>query len=718
MRNPYCFDAIAALRNLYRKSNRMDDAVQAAIKCVGLRPKNIGNYLVLAELSSLNGDTEGAKNCLTHALALNLHDPRPYLAMAEILQQEGELDKAIDYLSAATEAFPDDLNVRKSFARSLLRSGRLKEAAHEFGLCLKQFPESAELLNDLGEAFAKMGDIAQAESSYRKAIDTDPQYHRAHWNLSLLLLLTGRLGEGWKEYEHGRLAGFRRNEHEDIPEWTGEPLHNKRILLYGDQGLKEEILFSSCLHQFMNLATDIALQCHPGLFPLLQRSFPSLEVLPRQNDDTSLSRSDYDYAFPLGSLPLLLRQTEDDFPAREAYLQPDPDLIHKIFSASYKKSRLRIGISWKQEEETDENARYSLPIEAWGSIFNHPDAQVFSLQYGDQNNDTALFKEQFGQVPIRIPNLDYNDPEVLASLISSMDIVISVDNPILHLAGALGKTSLGLLPAMPDWPWQLKRPDSPWYPSVRLFRQDPSEGWRPVIADVQDALEAFTIYLADKASLGKLLQAECHEQALPLAEKLCHSIFVDTDCLFSAGLVYAEAERYDTARGIFEKCLQRQPFRSDIHFNLGKVFKELLQPDRAEQAYNRAIALDQKQDLYFYNLANLCHNGFQLEKAEYNFLRAIELKEDKRYFNNLATLYKDACQIKRAVDTYHQALEIDPDYQAPLSNILLCLHYDHFDKSEIFHSHLDWEAQHGGRERWLTQEYDWCYAPQGSEGPG
>jgi hypothetical protein len=300
--------------------------------------------------------------------------------------------------------------------------------------------------------------------------------------------MTGDFAAGWDAYEWR----FRCDMQERAlpwPVWNGGSLTDKSLLIHAEQGVGDEILFASCVPDVAKAAQQCVFECDRRLAPLFARSFHEVVVVPRR-EDFQLTPDDVpvrvDERISAGSLPRFFRRAESDFPARSGYLSADAAAT-KTWRARLQNAGpgLKVGFSWRGGKSANLRARRSTELAQWAPIFSTPGVRFVNLQYDD---DGEAARAQ-GAAVHDFSDLDRrNELDRLAALISALDLVISVDNSTVHLAGALGVPTWVLLPFVADWRWMLDREDSPWYSSVRLFRKRRDEGWEDLLSRVAFAL--------------------------------------------------------------------------------------------------------------------------------------------------------------------------------------------------------------------------------------
>ena len=308
------------------------------------------------------------------------------------------------------------------------------------------------------------------------------------------MLMLGRLAEGWDEYEKrmkwNGIAGLIGNRRDfKLRFWQGEQLDNKAILVCGEQGIGDEIMFASCFNDLISMAGHVVIECDDRLANLMNRAFPAATVAGRYRDSDAAWQARLprvDFRVSAGSLPRIFRRSPELFPKREGFLVPDTKRVHQ-WHERYKLlgAGLNVGISWAGGKTPQERLSRSAPLEQWTTLLNIPGINFISLQYGDHADELAHVAKTTGAI---IHNWQDSDPLIdmddFAAKIAALDLVISIDNSTIHMAGALGIQTWALLPFVAEWRWMLDRTDSPWYPTLKLFRQQIRDDWAPVFKEI------------------------------------------------------------------------------------------------------------------------------------------------------------------------------------------------------------------------------------------
>jgi len=405
----------------------------------------------------------------------------------------GDSDAALKSARKALALDPKLPGAYNSVGLALAAKGMHEEAMVAYETAIRLQPHYHKAYNSLGTLLHAQGRFSEALNAYAEAVTLAPHYSEAQWNKGILHLLLGEFEPGWRGYEHGldvkRARAYVPSRH--IRMWKGEATSGKSILVVGEQGIGDEIMFASVLLDLIERGTTCLVRADSRLHPLLRRSMKGLTLLSR--DKAALfhvEKPTIDFLAPMGSLCRWLRPNLASFPSRPGYLKADPAQVDTLRSRYRERfgDRPIIGISWRGGTGRVANVR-SISLSAWAPILAQRGLGFVNLQYGDCRADLATATRDLG---VEIFHDDVVDPlknlDDFAAQTAAMDLVISIDNSTVHMAGALNVPVWVLLPTVPDWRWMLGRSDSPWYSSVRLFRQATAGDWLPAIDRVAEEL--------------------------------------------------------------------------------------------------------------------------------------------------------------------------------------------------------------------------------------
>jgi tetratricopeptide (TPR) repeat protein len=395
-------------------------------------------------------------------------------------------EEALENGRKAFELAPDNPEIVKHVGLVLQKLERHEEAVAWFDKVLAPKPDFAAALNDRSTSLFALRRIDEAFADIDRAIAINPESPDYHWNRALLQLLLGRFDEGWPGREWGRksaLVGFVERNF-TRPRWFGEtPVAGKTILLHGDEGLGDTIQYSRYAAKVAALGARVILEVQAALHPLLTGMEGVWLCVPRIEGEPL---PDFDLHCPLSGLPLAFKTHLATIPAARGYLPPLPQARVKAWQDRLgARDRLRVGLVWSGNPLHGNDRNRSTRLRTMADILD-PRARFYSLQKDPRPDDKAALSERADIIDLTGELFDFVET---AALISCLDLVITVDTSVAHLAAALACPTWILLPFTPDYRWLLGRDDSPWYPDVRLFRQDESRDYAKVLARVRDGLE-------------------------------------------------------------------------------------------------------------------------------------------------------------------------------------------------------------------------------------
>ena len=463
--------------------SRTNEAVKSYQQAVILEPGHAAYRLCLGEALLELGRPNGALQCFDVALGLMPDDPATHHCRGLALQALKRFDEALGSFDAVLAATPEHVEAMLNRGNVLQDMGRIDEALHCYDTVLTRHGDAAPIWNNRGNALEAARRDDEALASYTRAIALAPDYAVAHWNRALLDLQYGRFAPGWAGYEwrwkNEHLTVYRQKRAFSEPLWLGrESLKGKTILLFAEQGLGDTLQFCRYVPLVAALGARVILEVQPTLVTLLRQLDGVSDIFARGE-----ALPAFDYYCPLMSLPLAFNTELDSIPAASPYLAPEPSHL-SIWQARLGPSlRPRVGLVWSGNPTHANDHNRSIPF-AWIAPLLTSDCQFVSLQKEHHHDDERAL-DAAGVLRVDSYLNNFSDTAALCSL---MDVVISVDTSVAHLAGALGKPLWVLLPYVADWRWLTERSDTPWYPAGRLFRQGKVGDWAGVIVAVQEAL--------------------------------------------------------------------------------------------------------------------------------------------------------------------------------------------------------------------------------------
>ena len=404
--------------------------------------------------------------------------PEDVFVRAAQLKQQGCLAEALLSYDQAIALKPDYAQAFNNRGNVLQIMGRLEEAVSSYRQAIASKPDYAFAFNNLGGALRLLKRFDEAIAAYDRAVALQPDYAAALINRAQSKLLLGRMSEGWRDYECRLTEEFRKTQAvPDIPDWAGESLVGRNILIYAEQGLGDIIQFCRYVPMLSERGANVSFLAPPNLLRLLASLRGKCRVL------SSLTDYDrFDFRCALMSLPYLLGTTLDNIPAVIPYLYVDARRSVQ-WRDRIGQHGFRVGICWQGKKASSPDRSFSL--RELYPISQIPGVRLISLQR--QNGEEELAQLPAG-MPVEALGEDFDSgPDAFldtAAIMQSLDLIISCDTAVAHLAGALGRPTWVALAYVPDWRWFLDRSDSPWYPAMRLFRQPKQDDWPSVFAEM------------------------------------------------------------------------------------------------------------------------------------------------------------------------------------------------------------------------------------------
>ena len=400
-----------------------------------------------------------------------------YLCLGHCLHLQKSYEEAVAVYDRLLTTSPDLAAAWGNRGNSLTELCRFDEAATSYSRALEKAPELHDIRTALATCYQALGRTDEAMLACNKVLASTPDHAEAHWNRALLLLLNGDYKEGWHEYEWRWQKRDFTSPLRNFPQplWRGEPIAGKTILIHAEQGFGDTLQFCRYIPLVSALGAKIVFECHPPLAPLMESLPCSLCVIQMGEPPPP-----FDVHVPLMSLAGIFNTTADKIPGRVPYLSPPAAHPPYRQSPATDDGNLRVGLCWAGKTYPD-------PLRSCPEGLLAPLAEIdgiswHSLQIGWDKPLPLQMTDLTGHIR------DFGDS---ADLISQLDLVITIDTAVAHLAGALGRPTWVMLPYAPDWRWMTERNDSPWYPTMRLFRQYRPGGWGDVIERVGDSLRTF-----------------------------------------------------------------------------------------------------------------------------------------------------------------------------------------------------------------------------------
>ena len=443
-------------------------------------PNNAEALHLLGVLNHQTGKSDVAVGMISKALAINPAYAEAHSSLGAIYRSLANVDKAVACYQAALNINPDYGDAHYNLGNAFLELGRLDEAVDCFQKTLSLNPNNSKAHHNLGNAYKELGRVDEAIQCCHRAIASNANYAEANSNLGILQLLSGDFLNGWGNYaRRWQTVDFSKSRRAYLePYWDGRDFHGKTLLLYPEQGLGDFIQFARYVPIVAQKGGNVTLEVPSALYELYAR-LEGADVVVQ----TGPSPGPFDLHAPLMDIPGLLGTTLQTIPPWQGRLQVPGDLVEKWKIRLGDHQGLRVGMVWAGNPGHKNDIRRSIEPSLLKPLCSLNDVQIFSLQV---SRDGKVVKN-FGSNVIDL-SADLTSFSETAAAMMNLDLIISVDSAPAHLAAALRRPIWTLLPYSPDWRWLLERDDSPWYPGMRLYRQNKRDDWQAVIERVGQEL--------------------------------------------------------------------------------------------------------------------------------------------------------------------------------------------------------------------------------------
>jgi tetratricopeptide (TPR) repeat protein len=470
--DPAHFDALVNLGCAVAETGRFDEATGYFERAVSLRPDSAPAHLLSGDVRSHQGDWAAAVECYRKALALDDRLATAHCHWGMVLQAQREFAAAIEHYRLALERAPDDVETLLNLGTTLAFCGDTDAAVAQYERVLKIDPTHQRALADQSAICQQRDQVPRAIACYDRALEKSPGEPTLHLERGYLHWLAGDLPAAWVDFEWRRkIPGFPLREFE-IPAWDGGEIAGKTLLVHAEQGLGDTLQFVRYVPIVRPLCGRVVILAQPRLANLLRQSGFEYVV----TDSGALAG--VDYQVPMMSLPYLVGTTLRSIPADVPYLFASPELVDAWRDRLKDLRGFRVGISWKGNPENRFDRQRSAPLAAFEALARVAGVRLISLQ---KHDGLDQLQGLAGRFEVHRLGDDWDEAAGpfmdTAAVIKNLDLVVSVDSAIVHLAGALGVPTWVALAARADCRWMRQRDDSPWYPSVRLFRQPRMYDW-------------------------------------------------------------------------------------------------------------------------------------------------------------------------------------------------------------------------------------------------
>lgn len=468
---------MSLLKNLLARTSPAEDAVSPRTK-----PGFAATRWTEIDRLLRSGKNADAKNIIDSLTPSEREQPEIRLLTLRIELASGDPAHYRQALHALLTHHPQCVPAWVELGSSAFDSDDYTEACNAFTHARALMPPNARLLNNLGLALFRNQKVEESLRSFETALSIDGSLAAARMNLAMALLFLGQFERGWLEYEHRPAKDRATFEMLALPRWDGQPLNQKHLLVVTEQGFGDTIWGCRFLSSLERFGGQVTLACHRPLVPLLRNC--ALGVAVVDMDEVCARVDRFDVKFPLMSLPRLLGVTLDSAQTRGSYLHPITTDAWESRLANA--PRPLVGLAWRGNPNQNNDRNRSIPLRDLQPILTAAPGTVINLQVDTRDDERELLKSVENCFDATREIRDFLDT---AAILKQVDVLISVDSAVAHLAGALGRPTLLLRPFVPDWRWQIADRISPWYQSIEVFQQRPFGDWTSAITRVADRLQ-------------------------------------------------------------------------------------------------------------------------------------------------------------------------------------------------------------------------------------
>ena len=475
--DPKYVSAYYNLGSVSQERGRLEEAARYYQKALELDANLVDAWNALGIIFQEGGRPDEAIRCYRRAVEIDPSFSDGYYNQGKLLQQQGKIEEAVAYYREAIRLDPGSAAAYNNLGLCLQEAGRSEEALKYFRKAAGIAPKFAEAYYNLALYYQDKNLTVEAIEYYSMAIGQKPDYVDAHWNMACALLLSGNFVQGWREYEWRWKVKGHRGRAVPGPLWDGSDSAGRTVLLHAEQGFGDTLQFIRYAPMVARQGARVIVQCPEELLRLLSNVEGVAEVVP---DTGPLPQ--FDLHCPLLSLPAVFGTSLENVPAEIPYIIADSRLSQTWSERLASQGPgFKVGLVWAGRAESKRERARSCSFELFSDLSRIGGVTLYSLQKGEGAEQAQSPPGNMKFIDLTAEIYDFADT---AALIANLDLVISIDTAAAHLAGAMGKPVWTLLPFVPDWRWLLGRDDSPWYPTMRLFRQPAPGDWERVMGRV------------------------------------------------------------------------------------------------------------------------------------------------------------------------------------------------------------------------------------------
>ena len=694
----------------YQVDGRLSDAASSYREALRLQPAHADAHHNLGDVLLTLGDHPAAQASLQEAVRLRADFAEAHNKLGIACREQRKWDEAAAAFRRASKLEPDRVAFHSNLANLLTSQGQAEDALHHYQHAVRLEPAEAAHHSNMGNVLILLGRPDEAEACCRVALRLNPNLANAHHNLAIARSLHGALDEaidinaqalrldpghagahncqalwtlqkgdfeeGWREYRwRWDIPGAVLRDFAQ-PAWDGSPLAGRAVLLHAEQGLGDTVQFIRYASLVKGSGGTVIVECQPALIPLLRGCAGIDQLVPRGS-----ALPPFDVHAPLLDLPRIFHTTLATVPARVPYLFADPDLVagwgHELAGGP----ALKVGIAWQGNPKFPGDRLRSIPLCHFAPLGRREGVRLFALQKGTGREQLGAILADFHVTDLGV-RLDESAGAFMdtAAVMMNLDLIVTTDTAVAHLAGALGVPVWVALGVGADWRYLAGREDSPWYPTMRLFRQRRLYEWDELFERIAAALPVRVVSPSPTAvarawsgalghyEAGRLVDAEQGSRRVLDAEP-CH-----TEALHLLGVLAHQAGQNDVAAERLGLATRRCPDNAGFHYNLGVARQMLGRLDEAAASYREALRLQPNHADAHHNLGFALARQNSPHEAETHYRAAVRLKSDHaEAHHNLALLLRQEGRLSEAVAHLREAVRVRPDHIQALHNLGLAL---------------------------------------------
>ncbi|MCC6532785.1 MAG: tetratricopeptide repeat protein [Burkholderiales bacterium] len=473
---------------------RHEEAADALVMALCFAPEMGSAHYALAVVEHKQGHRAEALESVRRAIERGERNADSFNLQGALLLEQGDLRGAVESFEQACGIDPNHALAHSNLGYLLMREcAEYDRGARHIEHAVELAPQNALVQCNYSLVLAHRGELEEAIRLCDRLLAAQPQLHEARLNRALALLKLGRFETAWDDYEARKQVRCNFVPRAfPYPEWRGEEIAARTLLIHGEQGLGDEIMFASCFGDVFGRARHCIIECAPSLERLFRRSFPQASVVAGSQSEPTpgwlVHAPAIDLQVPAGSLPRYLRREHAAFPAHAGYLVADAERVAN-WRCRLKQlgPGIKIGISWRGGMVSTRRNLRSIDLPVWEPLLRQEGAHFVNLQYGHSVAELDALRRERGIDVAYWPEA-IDDFDETAALVAALDGIVSVCTAVIHLSGALGRKAWVLVPESPEWRYMAQGDTMPWYPSIRLLRQHSAGDWTGVMVQAANCL--------------------------------------------------------------------------------------------------------------------------------------------------------------------------------------------------------------------------------------